>query len=217
MDLNFWHERWKQNQIGFHRTSINPYLTRFWSKVTSDKGKVFVPLCGKSLDLIWLNEQGHNVTAVECNLLAIESFIEENNLKYSCSNKDAFTVYFNSILSIYHGDYFDLQQRDLEGVKYVFDRASLVALPESLRERYVDHMTKYIHSGVPILLVTLEYDQTVMSGPPFSVDEDEINALYDNDYSIKQLYRNNIIEQENHFKSKGLDAMFESVYLMKKL
>jgi thiopurine S-methyltransferase len=59
MDLNFWHERWEQNNTFWHQSEANPRLTANFDKLSVAKGgRIFLPLCGKTLDIPWLLSRG---------------------------------------------------------------------------------------------------------------------------------------------------------------
>jgi thiopurine S-methyltransferase len=216
MKLDFWNERWQQNQIGFHMPVVNPHLIQYWPKIVSDHGSVFVPLCGKSKDLVWLEGQGHQVTGVECSDLAVNDFFKEHHFSPEVHSDNLFSTYKTKNLTIFQGDYFKLQPNHLSDVKYVFDRAALVALPENMRSDYVKHITDLLAEGSRILLITLEYDQSVMQGPPFSVSDNEVHSLYSDGFSIKQWHRQDIIQQEDRFRSRGLNSLVETVYCLQK-
>ena len=183
MKSEFWHERWQQNQTGFHQDVINPYLIAFWENLDlMPDSKVFVPLCGKSLDMLWLKQQGYQVLGVEISPLAVEAFFIENDMKPTVVNCSAFQRYSAEGIEILCGDFFDLTDNELKGISAVYDRASLIALPPAMREQYADHLCSIIPPEVDTLLVTLEYPQQQMSGPPFSVSLDEVRALYHGQY-----------------------------------
>lgn len=186
MKHEFWLERWEQNQIGFHQAEINRYLTEHWTELGLPNGApVFVPLCGKSLDMLWLREQGHPVVGVELSRKAVEAFFRENALHPSVSEEARFARYTEEGLRILAGDYFALSQADLGEVRAVYDRAALIALPPSMREEYARHMATLLPPGAHILLVTMEYPPGALEGPPFSVTEGEVQALYGADFSVE--------------------------------
>ncbi len=135
---------------------------------------MFVPLCGKSLDLLWLAGQGHPVLGVEISPVGVESFFQENGLKPQVTDAPPFRRYQVDELTVLCGDFFALTPGHLQGVTAVFDRASLIALPPELRPRYAEHLQGLLRPETRILLVTLDYDQAEMAGPPFSVGEDEV-------------------------------------------
>lgn len=186
MKHEFWLERWEQNQIGFHQAEINRYLTGHWAELGLPRGAaVFVPLCGKSLDMLWLREQGHSVLGIELSRKAVEAFFSENELRPTVSEDARFASYAGQGLRILAGDYFALTQADLGGVCAVYDRAALIALPQTMREEYARHMATLLPSGAHILLVTMEYPPGTLEGPPFSVTDDEVHALYGADFSVE--------------------------------
>ena len=213
MKSHFWHERWQQNQIGFHQDEINPYLKSFWANPGLTPGsQIFVPLCGKSLDMLWLRQQGYQVLGIEISPTAVAAFFEENGIKPEVEDIHPFQRWSGDDIEILCGDFFALTARELEAVGAVYDRASLIALPPAMRRQYAEHLYQILPSPVEILLVTLEYPQQQMDGPPFSVSQDELNELYHDQYAISLLASSDIIGQEPHFKSKGLSHLMENVY-----
>ncbi len=225
MDTEFWKNRWQQNQTGFHQSSVNSYLAYFYGEKGIDVAKrkdvkVFVPLCGKSLDMLWLAQHGYAVFGVECSEKAVEDFFTENGLDFQSATKDTYGFYRHTqqsaTIEIYQGDFFELKATDLTDITDVFDRASLIALPEKLRHRYVKKMAEIQQKDTRTLLVTLSYKQSEMSGPPFSVSEDEVYALYEKYFIVEKLLHKDVLERELHFKDRGLTALTEIVYKLKR-
>ena len=215
MEPEFWQQRWQENQIGFHQSEINAHLKEHWPMLSMPVGSnVFVPLCGKSLDIIWLRGQGYSVTGVEVSPLAVEAFFHENKLTAEKQVIDDFTLYQSEGIDIYCGDYLKLSPRHLGDVRAVFDRASLIALPPNMRQDYVKHHVQLIDANIPVLLVTLEYPQHQMDGPPFSVSEEEVVNLYAGRYEIKKLVDKDALVNEPRFAERGLTALHEKVYLL---
>ena len=216
MKPKFWLERWQKNQIGFHQAEYNSLLVEYWPvlAVNSD-AKVFVPLCGKSLDMRWLVSKGHDVVGVELAKVAIENYFEDDPDVIQ-ESVDRFVSYSAQKTQIYHGDFFDLTSPLLEGVKAVFDRGALVALPSDMRFRYVDHMLRIIPDGCRILLITLEYDQSQASGPPHAVHSDEVTELFQHRCSVDLVDSFVTSSLPPHFSQQGVHQAAESVYLITK-
>lgn len=215
MQQAFWHERWEQNQIGFHCAAINPHLKQYWSRLQlSPSSRVFVPLCGKSKDMLWLLAQGHELIGVEFSPLALEAFFTENGLSASTTVQGKFKVSETNGLRLYCGDFFNLSANDLSGVTAVYDRASLVALPPDMRTAYAAHLQQLLEKGTRILLVAFNYPQHEMQGPPFSVQLPEVQALFSNWCTIEPLHSQDILDQESHFRARGVSQMQEQVYLL---
>ena len=142
MDPDFWHERWKTNQIGFHQGDVNPYLVQYWPSLTLNKGgRVLVPLCGKSRDMFWLLEQGFNVVGIEISPIAVESFFLENRLTPEITRETCCIRWKTEALEILCGDFFGLERNDIGTCQGVYDRAALIALPPAMRPRYVNHLS----------------------------------------------------------------------------
>lgn len=216
MNPDFWHERWESRQIGFHRDEVHPYLARFWPALGIAPGsRVFVPLCGKSNDLLWLCAQGHEVVGVEVSPIAVREFFEENRLTPTISTVDSFQCYECDGICLYCGDFFALTASHLAGVSAVYDRAALVALPPEMRGDYARHLLELLPSGAKTLLVAFEYPQHEMPGPPFNVDGAEITALFGTQCDIRLLLEADILAQEPRFRDKGVTRLKEVVYALR--
>lgn len=216
MHTEFWLERWQQNQIGFHELEINRHLQKYWSALNLPKGSIiFVPLCGKSRDMLWLLSCGYQVVGVELSPVAVKDFFAENKLEATVTDRGNFQCWETNGLSVYQGDFFDLSDQHLADCCAVFDRAALIALPPNMRHQYVDHLNKIAPTLRRTLLVTLEYTQLDMSGPPFSVDEDEVRRLFGTNKDITQLLAEEILQDNENFRQRGLSSLIEHVYLLK--
>lgn len=215
MQHDFWLERWQQGQIGFHQDRINDYLTRHFSRTGAQAGgTVLVTLCGKSLDMVWLREQGFRVLGVELSPLAVKAFFNENKLQPTINVSGKFQRYHADDITLLCGDFFDLTAADVGEITAVYDRASLIALPPDMRPRYAGHLTNLLPSGTKVLLVTMEYPQEQMQGPPFAVREPEVHALYDNDFKVECLESLDVLAENPHFKERGLSEMIERTFLL---
>ncbi len=213
MEPEFWHERWRRGDIGWHLPHPNPHLERYWPRIPVDAGgRVFVPLCGKSRDLAWLAGRGHPVVGVELSPLAVEQFFAEQGLHPRWETLDHFRRCRAGDIDILCGDYFALKAAQLGPVAAVWDRAALIAMPPAVRPRYVDRLLHLIGPGTPILLATMEYPQVEMPGPPFSVPEDEVRALYARTHTVERLHTEDILDQQPRFRQRGLSRLVEKVF-----
>lgn len=178
-DNELWQQSWRDRDTGFHQTSVNPHLVRFWSTLgLLPSDRVFVPLCGKSLDLLWLAEQGHTVIGVELSPLAVRAFFRENRIQATRRQVGNFTLWEHGRIGILCGDFFQLSAADLGDIAAVFDRASLTALPDEIRGAYLEHLRKVLPASCKMLLLTTEEpDDDETAGQPFAV-ADEITSLY---------------------------------------
>lgn len=187
MNPDFWHEKWTKNQIGFHESDVHPMLSKHFDQLSLRVwDRVFVPLCGKSNDLHWLSTQGYRVVGIELSQLAVETFFAQANIDVIISEKGGCTLYQSESFEIFVGDFFDLSAEMLGVIDATYDRAALVALPVSMRKKYADHLAK-ITNKAPQLLISFDYDQAQMKGPPFSVPAPEIRALYEGVYQNELL------------------------------
>lgn len=215
MDNAFWQQRWQNNEIGFHKEDVNPYLTAHWSRLDLQQpGRVLVPCCGKSLDLLWLARLGHTAVGIEISPLAIETFLSENQLAAERSTVGAFTLYSAPGLELYCGDLFKLDQDVIGTIDAVYDRAAMIAMPMTMRGDYCRQLRQLTGDSAPILLITMEYAQEEMQGPPFSVNQDEVLSVYGDRYRITRCQSQDILEKESRFRDKGVTRMQEHVFTL---
>lgn len=172
---------------------------------------VFVPLCGKSVDLRWLADQGAHVVCVELSPIAVESFFAEQGLTPRTSKEGGFAVWKSGPIRVLCGDYFALTPAHLAGVQAVYDRAALIALPPERRADYVAHLDRLLPGARRTLLVTLEYPQQQMQGPPFSVAEREVHSLFAG-ARIERLGTQDVLADNPRFREKGLTRLLECAY-----
>lgn len=188
-DQALWKQSWRANRIDFHLPHVHPLLARYWPSLDlQPDDRVFVPLCGKSLDLMWLHGLGHDVTAVELSPIAVQAFFSESGQLARRNRHGAFTRWSQARLAIYCGDFFRLKASDLLGVRAVYDRASLTALPEDLRTRYVAHLAAILPADSQVLLLTVEDLDEGESAADASGASAEIEALYRPHFSITLLH-----------------------------
>lgn len=174
-----------------------------------------MPLCGKAHDIAWLAQQGYQVIGIEISEVAIESFFSEHKLQYQQFQSERFILRKSGNISLIQGDYFDLQQEDLSACNLVYDRASLIAIDENNRNRYCSHMLSIIPRAIDQLLITLDYDQSQMSGPPFAVSEQEVHQYYDSTYMVNMLEVNDVLDERPRWREQGLTALTESIFKLK--
>jgi thiopurine S-methyltransferase len=177
MTEEFWAQRWREGQIGFHEGRPNSFLERHLDVLGSAR-RVLVPLCGKAEDLAFLASRGHEVVGVELVQAAVEAFFAEHGVKPELSRRGAFTRYVSGSLTVLSGDFFALTAEDAGAINALYDRAALIALPPELRGPYVAKLRALLPKASPGLIVTLEYPQELRAGPPFSVLEPELRSHY---------------------------------------
>ena len=187
MQHDFWHDKWQTNNIGFHQDQPHPLLTQHLQSLSlSSNARIFVPLCGKSLDLAWLIKQGYHVVGIDLSPIAIQALIIDLGLSFKETQSGELTHYQHPQIELFVGDFFQLTAQQLGDVNAVYDRAALIALPPQMRSQYTQHLLD-ITKQAPQLLISLEYDQNLLQGPPFSVPEHELTEHYATHYHIKLL------------------------------
>lgn len=218
MEAGFWHERWQANEIAFHEPEGNVGLPKLWPRLGVDPtATVFVPLCGKSVDLLWLAAQGHRVVGVELSPVAVDAFFAENQLTPTVTERDGFRVHSANGIEIWCGNLFALPDAVLAGVAAVYDRASLIAFPPEMRPRYAEKLIAATPSGTATLLLSVEYDQSRMTGPPFSVPTEEIETLFGAACDIELIGKQDVLTPDHRFRTrgKGLTWLLAAGYFMR--
>lgn len=199
MEHEFWHERWETGQTAFHEGRTNHLLERHFDRLELSSGDtVFVPLCGRAHDIHWLMAQGLEVVGAELSELAIKQLFVDVGATPTITNVGPLKVYETAQLKVFVGDIFDVTPELLGTVKAVYDRAALVALPEEIRGKYAAHLVS-LTKAARQLVITFDYDQSVIPGPPFSVPEATVTALYGGAYTITLLDQ---VEVQNGLKGK---------------
>lgn len=210
MDVSFWHKKWEKNDIAFHESEANPLLVKYFKDLSLVKGsRVFLPLCGKTLDIPWLLSNGYRVAGAELSKIAIGQLFTELGVEPKISRVGEVDHYSAKNIDIFVGDIFHIYSKMLGPVDAIYDRAALVALPKEMRTRYTAHLTE-ITDKAPQMLICYEYDQSLMEGPPFSVSNKEVNQHYRDSYDLTLMESANITGG-----LKGKCAAKANVWLLK--
>ena len=214
-DNELWQQTWRDRNTEFHQKSINPHLVKYWSSLgLAPTDRVFVPLCGKSLDLLWLEQQGHTVIGVELSPLAARAFFRENRIQATRRQVGEFTLWEHGRIGILCGDFFRLAAADLGDIAAVFDRASLTALPDEIRGAYLEHLRKILPAACKIMLLTTEEpDEDETEGQPFAV-ADEITNLYTRAFDIELSHVESFFEPDPDPAIKQTVRVEHKVYLL---
>lgn len=213
MQPEFWHERWRRGQTAFHQSQVDRHLRQHWQDLGLDRGsRVFVPLCGKSLDLLWLRDRGHSVVGVELSSVALQALCMENGIPARRRTKPDFDIYEAPNLELLCGDFFALTPASVGNIAAVYDRGALISWTDELRQPYVEHMTRLAPAGAKTLLITLEYPQVQTAGPPFSIPTAEVERLYADRFAIKELSRHDTLANEPRMRARGVTELFEVCY-----
>ncbi len=192
MEAGFWHQKWERGDIGFHQSAVNPFLASHIQQLALPaEGRVFLPLCGKTLDMAWLLANGYRVAGAELSEMAIRELFQTLNVAPTISEEGRLIRYSGPGIDVFVGDFFALSGEQLGAVDAIYDRAALVALPHEMRKQYAAHLMKISHVA-PQLLISYEYDQSRIDGPPFSVTGGEIQQHYSGVYHIHELARQDV-------------------------
>lgn len=222
MEAEFWLDRWRDGRIGFHEKKVNSRLKKLWPTLNVKKsGRVLVPLCGKTLDMLWLHENGYEVVGVELSLDALQQFFEDNGLTYSTSTQAGNIILQGTGsatgISLIQADLFSLNSSDVGLISSVYDRASLVAMPPKLRGKYSEAIARLVPKGAPGLLISMSYDQNEMTGPPFSVPDSDVRAALSDSFEITEIGQSGGPEIRGSLADRGVSTLEERVYSLRRL
>jgi thiopurine S-methyltransferase len=206
-----WHSHWTKKSPGFHEGRVNVYLQQYLKLFRLQSGDtIFMPLCGKAVDILWLSELGFKVVGVELSRVAVEAFFDESGLEFTLRESGKLMLYEAPNIALYQGDFMHLEPQILSTCKLVYDRASIVAIELSNRVAYKKKMLELVPVATPMLMVTLSYNQRQMAGPPFSVPVNEITELYQPEYQVEMLQSCEQIDERPRWKERGLESLIET-------
>lgn len=208
MKHEFWHDKWQKNEIGFHLNQPHSLLVKYIDSLNLEKNnRIFLPLCGKSLDIHWLLAQGYHLIGIDLSPIAIEELISELAIPFTERKLEKLTHYHHPQIDLFVGDFFELTSSNIGKIDAIYDRAALVALPEEMRTDYAQHLMQ-ISNQATQLLISFEYDQSVMAGPPFSISPQQLKDYYSKQYQLQ------LLDSQTELLKGKVDAE-EKVWLLK--
>ena len=208
--MEYWENRWITNQTGWHRSVYNDLMVKYWPRLgIPTDSKVLVPLCGKSLDMLWLAEKGHAIVGIEFTRVAVERFFSENNLEHTIVKHPSYIEFSSDRYTILNGNILAIPS-DLIQAEAWYDRAAMIAINPDLREDYVSQIRQQTKVGAVGLLITYSYPQEEMEGPPFSLNNDDVFKLFQDGFRVECL---ETIELEDE-KERGLSRINSSVFAL---
>jgi thiopurine S-methyltransferase len=217
MDPDFWLERWKLSDIGFHQPKVQPALALHWAGLgVAQDTAVLVPLCGKSLDLVWLAGQGYRIIGAELSELAVDAFFSEHGLTPDVKTIDGFVVKSASAYELWCGDFFALRPQHVPAIQAAYDRAALVAMPPALQPRYAAKLAELLKPDAPMLLIGLDYNADEMQGPPFSTPPSQVNTLFAEAFDVALIDRHDGLAKSQHLAKRGVTRLEEASYLLRR-
>lgn len=212
MDETFWQERWAEGRLGFHVGHPHPALGRHWQSFVGSGSvhRVLVPLAGKSADLLWLRDQGHDVVGVEFIRRAVDDFVDENHLEATTETTHYGTLTRIGALSLACADFFALSPEELGTFDAVYDRAAFVAIDPTRRSEYTKKLAELTRPAARLFLVNFVHDMP--GGPPFSIPEPELRQLFDPFFELEQRDEADILDDEPRFRERGATHFREQVW-----
>lgn len=230
MKASFWHACWERNSLGFHQKSIHPFLSQYLlplitPKTFSDEPNktqtVFVPLCGKSDDMVWLAEH-FTVVGAELSDIACRDFFSEKNIAVNpklitnAESEEEFKVYSHQSISIWQGDFFKLRANQLPSFDWIYDRAAIIALPSEMQQSYASHLTSFINEHTQLFLISLEFPQEELEGPPFAIFEQDIERLFSG-FNVECIAEHDLDDKTFAQRTFNVSYLKEKLYLITKL
>lgn len=229
MKASFWHACWERNSLGFHQKSIHPFLSQYLLPLikptaqTREPAKaptVFVPLCGKSDDMLWLAEH-FNVIGAELSDIACRDFFAEKSISVNPhlivnpESKVEFKQYTHENITLWQGDFFKLDSEQLPNFNWIYDRAAIIALPESMQQNYASHLASFIDEHTYLFLISLEFPQDELTGPPFAIYEHDVERLFSG-FNIECIAEHELVDKVFAQRQFDVSYLKEKVYLISK-
>ena len=215
MEKNFWQGVWERNSIGFHQDEVHPFLVEQFTKLlTAGDSTVFVPLCGKSLDMYFLAEH-MQVIGNELSQIACHDFFSEQKLDYTQWQQGNFTGYSHQNISLLQGDFFQLTLQDIGDVDWIYDRAALIAMPPKMQQDYVAALSQFTNANTKLLLITLEFPDHELSGPPFPITHQKVTELFSG-FDIQLLQERKLTDGKFARRTFDVSYLKEKYYLIKR-
>lgn len=230
MKASFWHKCWERNSLGFHQEQVHPFLSQYLLPLMNKQDRhVFVPLCGKSLDMFWLAQHmkvsGSELSDIACRDFFVDANIDAQTRLYQESDAaEPFTQFFFDNITLWQGDFFKLDTKaltldDAAPINWIYDRAALIALPLEMRQAYIDHLISFIGAETKLFLISIEFPPAEMSGPPFSLTEKEVSELFlsaDKGCQIDCLAKRDIPDKRFGQRQFDVSYLRESLYIITK-
>lgn len=218
MSHDWWLDKWEQGMLGWHRDKVDAILQKYLKQLTGERESIsiLVTLCGKTLDLPWLADQGHDVVGCELSELAGKQLFEENNIPYSVSTVKDFKVFSatNKKLKFYAGDFYKLDASLIGPFDVIWDHNAFGAVSPDDRSRYIEILTSLLvpHRG-KILLSNYEYDQSKRNVAPYSLNTLQIKEYFGSSYEVELLER---MDYNDSFFTKkfNLDWGYRPIHLL---
>lgn len=213
MDASFWHRCWENNTIGFHQETVHPFLIEHLAQriKTTDK-RVFVPLCGKTLDMYWLAEK-LDVVGAELSDVACRDFFADQQIVPQQDKVGKFTRFHVKNIELWQGDFFHLAAEQFPQFDWIYDRAAIIALPVSLQKQYVEHLTRFLGTSTQLMLISLEFPEHELSGPPFPVFRQDIEHLFDG-FDIQCIGQRELPNKQFAQRTFNVSYLTERVYII---
>jgi thiopurine S-methyltransferase len=217
MDKAFWTERWQRRDIGFHQPHVHEQLKKLWPALGLPFGStVFVPLAGKSRDMVWLATQGHRIVGVELSDVAVREFFQDGGQTPDIRSDGPFDVFSAGPFSLYRGDFFEITPEAVHDVAAVYDRAALIALAPEIRARYAKKLTSILPRDAVLFLIAVDYPEHEISGPPFAVTREEVERLYGDTFNINVLEARDGLAASGNLRRRGVSRLQETAYLLRR-
>jgi len=219
MKSEFWHKCWERNSLGFHQETVHPFLTEHFEKLLKPTDQhVFVPLCGKSLDMVWLAER-MQVSGAELSEIACGDFFTDMGIDYLAKVEGDFKHFIFDNIDLWQGDFFklnlDMLNAGKENIDWIYDRAAIIALPESMQQAYVDHLLSFMTENTRLFLVSIEFPKPEMSGPPFPLFQQDIKHLFAG-YNVEAVAVNDITDKRFAQREFDVSYLTERLYVITK-
>ena len=165
--------------------------------------------------MVWLRDIGHEVIGCELSPLAVEGFFKDNGLDPVVESDGDLVRWSSDGITLFCGDIFDLTSDRVESPSALYDRASIVSMPRDQRALFAQHLAGLLDAESSGLLISFEYPQDEMEGPPFSVSQNELITIFSS-FEINHLASHDVLEDHPRFQSQGVTQLHDQVYSLRR-
>lgn len=223
---NIWKEKWEEGKSVWHKSNPNPLLVEFFNRFDADSLKnkrILVPMCGKSVDMKWLYDQGMSVVGVDVVELAVKQFFCDNNMEYEVKDSSipgATLFHHDERMSILLCDIFNINTEVIGGpCSYIWDRGALGAIQYTEVEKYTKIVESVLADDAQGLIECFTFDRGLIPGPPYAVTKEEVFEYYSCNFFVEQLCKRKESELPSWYATaneKLLDSAMRTVYYIKR-
>jgi methyl halide transferase len=180
-----WQGHYESNDLGWDLGQVAPPFVKLWEEEKLTVGKALVPGCGRGHEVIFLAENGFEVTAIDFSKGAV-TYLERALEERSLSGRVLYQDFFG--LDNSHDDVYDL----------VLEQTFFCAIAPRQRVDYALNVARILKPGG--MLVGLFYHTNKEGGPPYNTTPEDIEVNFAKNFKIQELYKTTLSAEQRKDK-----------------